>query len=727
MRPTVRRRIARCLARLVGSEFRRGGRPPAPLEPLEPRTLFSADVLAAGETVEARVELPDATVVAGERDELAIAVKGGAEIAGLDLAAEVNDGTSGPTIPAVDLESGTVFAGNHTGQTDNGSTPRRKFLSITTATGSVSADGRLATLTVDARGLTAGETFALALANVAGESTALSDATGRSVATSLLGGDGRATVEAIDPLVADEKAPRVEALTPRGARSEPVSDLTVRFGDGGGTGIDPAAATDPAHYELARSSQTGGAVPAIDDVTFDPAAQAATVKLATDLPAPETGETRYELWVDGVTDRAGNPLDGDADGEAGGRFTGEIAMVASFRVDRVSLEAAGLTIAFSEAPDPASLSIHGPAPDLVVTDGTGDRVSGSLIPLRADSATLAFVAPDPLAAETYRVTVRGGEDGVVAAAGRALDGDGDGSAGGDFSQALSASTAGERTLTLPGFARAGGQSVALPAAGAGLPIRIDDGAGLERISFELRHDPDLLGVSGASPGADLPDDFSVALAEPEAGRAAVAIRGPGPLPSGSAEIVTLEAAVPATAPGGARGLLEIADARGDGGAIALRGARAAELVALPGDADGDDGYSGLDASRVARAAVGLEPAFSSYPRIAPRVVGDVDADGRITGADASLIARQAVGLAPVEVPPLPADRTTEAVRPETRASHRASERAALLASAAGERFGFAPETDVDGPTPRRELDAAPFAALFADPGAGNRAIPAAGP
>jgi hypothetical protein len=76
-------------------------------------------------------------------------------------------------------------------------------------------------------------------------------------------------------------------------------------------------------------------------------------------------------------------------------------------------------------------------------------------------------------------------------------------------------------------------------------------------------------------------------------------------------------------------------------------------VAFLGDATGNGAYSGLDAQRVARVAVGLDAGFAAYPKIDPAVIADVTSNGVLSGLDAQRIAQEAVGLDSGEIPPIP--------------------------------------------------------------------------
>ena len=98
---------------------------------------------------------------------------GDPSIAGMNLAVQIGDGTGGPVIKSVNLDSNTLFDGNNTGSIDQGSLSRQAFWRITTATGAVPViDGIIATLEIDATGLTEGS-FALTLSSVLGAPTEL--------------------------------------------------------------------------------------------------------------------------------------------------------------------------------------------------------------------------------------------------------------------------------------------------------------------------------------------------------------------------------------------------------------------------------------------------------------------------------------------------------------------------------------------------------------------------
>ncbi len=75
-------------------------------------------------------------------------------------------------------------------------------------------------------------------------------------------------------------------------------------------------------------------------------------------------------------------------------------------------------------------------------------------------------------------------------------------------------------------------------------------------------------------------------------------------------------------------------------------ADAIHLTVFFGETTRTEDYSGLDAQRAARVAVGLDDGFEPYPIVSPLVIADVTGNGDLSGLDAQRIAHEAVGLAP---------------------------------------------------------------------------------
>ena len=119
-------------------------------------SFFASNLYAVNPTivVENDVLLPNR---AGQT--IQIMVSGGTAVSGVDFNAEiagggtVNGGTAGPAITNVDLVTGTIFAGNNSGQQNIPSnSPQVYEGGISTTSGTVAASGLLATLTINTTG-----------------------------------------------------------------------------------------------------------------------------------------------------------------------------------------------------------------------------------------------------------------------------------------------------------------------------------------------------------------------------------------------------------------------------------------------------------------------------------------------------------------------------------------------------------------------------------------------
>ncbi len=103
------------------------------------------------------------------------------------------------------------------------------------------------------------------------------------------------------------------------------SEITVTFHEP----VDEAEAADPAHYTLIASGNTGlfedgdDTAVVIDSIAYDDATFTATLTVNSDTVLPI--DTYWLTLSDGITDLAGNALDGDADGTPGGNFELEFA------------------------------------------------------------------------------------------------------------------------------------------------------------------------------------------------------------------------------------------------------------------------------------------------------------------------------------------------------------------------------------------------------------------
>jgi hypothetical protein len=273
-----------------------------------------------------------------------------------------------------------------------------------------------------------------------------------------------------------------------------------------------------------------------------------------------------------------------------------------------------------------------------------------------------------LPADTYTVTLRSAANGFKDLAfGQLLDGDSNGTAGGDYVTTF-ANPPQQVVVSLPDFTRGPGQAVDVPPVEVievpdddvtpGLPVRLSDADGIQSVVLTVTYDPGLLEITAASPGPDVPTISTVLADFADVGdfrQLTLTFSSPTPLEAGSAEFITLTAGVPLSAPSGAAHILDIEILDVNSGAISATADDAIHTVGFFGDATGDGTYSGLDAQRVARVTVGLDGGFRAYPTIDPLIVGDITRDGGFSGLDAQRIAQMTVGLDPVEIPPLPGE------------------------------------------------------------------------
>jgi hypothetical protein len=231
-----------------------------------------------------------------------------------------------------------------------------------------------------------------------------------------------------------------------------------------------------------------------------------------------------------------------------------------------------------------------------------------------------------------------------------LDGNGDGAAGDNYVATFTQTASAARVLSLPAFVRGPGQAVNLPATDAGVPISIDDGAGLTSVSFDLVYDTHLLDVTGVSLAATLPADWTAALDTSVGGRARVTLSGATPLIGGPQTLARLIASVPTDAAYGSAEALSLSNASANGGAVTISSAIAVQVVAYIGDTTGNMTYSSLDAAQIARVVVGLDSGYDAFSAYDPRIIGDVTGDGTLSSLDASYIARKSIGLPQPEIP-----------------------------------------------------------------------------
>jgi hypothetical protein len=358
----------------------------------------------------------------------------------------------------------------------------------------------------------------------------------------------------------------------------------------------------------------------------------------------------------------------------------------------------GFVAEFDRPLDARHLSLYddesgtlGPADVTLVGDSVG-AVSGSLV---FGPQSVTFVASGGrLPADTYTVTLRSGHDGFQGmTVGELLDGNGDGTGGDDYVNTFTTAPVEPVVVSLADFMRGPGQSVDVPAAPqSGLPFHVSQADGIRTIDVVLEYDPNLLTITDVDVGPDMPADATAqinwfrdrgALRWVSMTFRTSAAAVPPPLPPGPADVMTVVANVPPSAPYGRTQVLQFLVASINqpplDDPITATMQESVQVVGFLGDTTGNQTYSGLDAQRAARVAVRLDRGFVAYPNIDPAIVADVTGNGGISGLDAQRIAVEAVGLDADEIPPLP--QALRLAAPVIQASHTSGNQESRVRSA----------------------------------------------
>jgi hypothetical protein len=337
-----------------------------------------------------------------------------------------------------------------------------------------------------------------------------------------------------------------------------------------------------------------------------------------------------------------------------------------FRVQRLEATPSGLVAYFRRPLDLSTLNLYdglnetgkpanlGPA-DMTVVGATVGPVAGSLV-YDPVAKTVTFIKTGgPLAPDTYTVTLRGAADGFRDTDGHLLDGNNDNQEGGNFVTTVTVAAGTARVVGLSDFARGPGQAVNVPATASGIPLTISNAEGALAMSFTLTYDPALLSVTDVVLGAGLPEDWGVEYNLSTPGQVPVVLYGATPLAAGARTLARVQAAVPGQAAYRSAALLGLRNLLVNDGAIPSVADTGLQVVAYLGDATGNGRYSALDASYVARVAVGADSGFAAYRLKDPVVIGDATANGAVSALDASYVARKIVGRPQPEIPDLPAN------------------------------------------------------------------------
>ena len=148
-----------------------------------------------------------------------------------------------------------------------------------------------------------------------------------------------------------------------------------------------------------------------------------------------------------------------------------------------------------------------------------------------------------------------------------------------------------------------------------VPFQVQRGGGpaIHLLDVTIVYDPALLAITDAVAGPDAPQGATVLFTDIGSGEVSVSFSSQSPMPAGQADFIRLMGEVPATAVYGAAHVLDITQVMVNGGTIPARADDAIHVAAYFGETTGNLEYSGLDAQRAARVAVGLDEGFEAYP------------------------------------------------------------------------------------------------------------------
>ena len=260
-------------------------------------------------------------------------------------------------------------------------------------------------------------------------------------------------------------------------------------------------------------------------------------------------------------------------GTAQGTVTIEVTAPATFQVTTFEQTDSGFHIGFNRAFDASVLNLYSgidDAPrspmgtaDLTLTDVAGNLVRGNLV-LDADGLGATYLKSDGiLAAGDYTLRLSSRVDGWRDQSGQLLDGDGDGTAGDDYSRSLTVAASSSAVVSIGEVAVGPGQTLNSNAIASRLGISFSNAAGFTSGSLKLAYNPDLLNLTGVTylngaSGSHSIVDGLLSISFSHAG-----------LGAGTVELIRLEGDVPAAVKDnyGAKQLLDLFDVSLNGGAL----------------------------------------------------------------------------------------------------------------------------------------------------------------
>jgi hypothetical protein len=343
----------------------------------------------------------------------------------------------------------------------------------------------------------------------------------------------------------------------------------------------------------------------------------------------------------------------------------------TFQVTSIVANSDGFAVSFNQNLDTSKLNLYDgldsslDLPDVIVTGNSSGTVTGSVVWDEA-TKTLNFIKTGGvLIPDAYTVNLAARADGLVDVDGNILA-DTDGTADGFYTVQFApepTDAIDTRILSLGDIVRGPAQKLLDTEFSAGLPIKIDEALGVDRISFTINYNSELLLITKASLGANLPADWTITTDLSQTGTAIIELSGSALTETGSLELVVLQTVVPGTATIGSSQILSLDNLSLNGGTVGAKVDRALQQVAYFGDASGNGEYTSLDASLAARVADAIDTGFDFYANTDPNLIADIiKTAGGVNIEDALALARKAVGLTENSIPNLPDNLTPSSIK-----------------------------------------------------------------
>jgi hypothetical protein len=284
--------------------------------------------------------------------------------------------------------------------------------------------------------------------------------------------------------------------------------------------------------------------------------------------------------------------------------------------------------------------------DLVVKDSIGTLVRGSMI-VASDLKSLIFVKTGAsFSPGAYSVKLRSGTTSFRGSDGKLLDGNGDGTSGGDYTSSFNV-IATDRTLSIPDVVRGPGQDLRVNTTDNGIPVKISDGQNIFTFEMSINYDPNLVNVSELVVATALTGNLEITYNVTVPGRIDIVGISPTGLPTGAQTLFYVRGSVPSGALYRTKCNIGVSDLKLyklDGTSFSSTVDSGLMLNSYVGDVTGDGRYNSLDSLRIQRYLVNLDRWFTQYPFMDPAMIADVNGDARVNALDSLYMQRYLVNM-----------------------------------------------------------------------------------